>query len=724
MIPFLHTPTHVISVLSPPSKRNFILIQHAQLNQENVAPNSPSPVHKTKIQLKLEKWEPASPSMESIQSRLNEANLRRESKLSNLSEQAGAHIKVVKNVFAERQNQIQEEAISIQERLSCKKQRATEQVEKVKAMYSTKGQEKSEKIARVMQNAKIAQDEISQKVEEKWNRAAERKDKNFVDVIVKKNSELNKMKVKKVEEWQEKENSKLQALEAKSQSKLAAATERKQEVLSNIVENNANSTKKKMERAKLLLESKNAEVETTQKKLQDKLLTATERKELNLAAKAAKAAEENKIVAQRVQEVHQKRLSSVHEMQVKHENKLESASKRVARRQLEDVTRLTSPLAERMERAKQNKFFQDEGLSNIQMKLDEKLSTATERKEMNLAAKVAKAAESNKVVVERVEVMQKKKKEEVLEIQKKLDEKLSTAAERKEMNLAAKVAKASGDNKIVAERVQEVQKKQDEGVSEIQKKLEEKLSTASERKDMNLAAKVAKAAEGNKIVTERIQEVQKKQEEEISEIQKKLEEKLSTASERKEMNLAAKAAKAAEGNKIVSERIQEVQKKQEEGISEIQKKLEEKLSTANEKKEQNIAFKAAKAAEGNKVVAEKVLEVQKKRLATIQDIQMKTEAKLQSVAERKDKILLEKIGNKSQPESETPKENVSLDRASDVSPNENVNEDAEDTTRTEKGMSGGNSQAAKNIFEIIQMVPILIFTNFLNFFKGIFRADG
>uniref|UniRef100_A0A7S3Q030 Uncharacterized protein n=1 Tax=Chaetoceros debilis TaxID=122233 RepID=A0A7S3Q030_9STRA len=451
------------------------------------ASDSLSPTSKRKIQLKLETWQPANPSMEALQTRLNEANLRRENNLSNLSGKASAHIDVVKNVLSERQNQIHQESISIQEKIAAKKKRAVQQKEKLKEMNNIKSQNTFEKISRAKENARIAQGQKAQKIEDKLTKAAERRENLVVHTIVKKSAEVNKTKMKKVEKWQENENIKIQNIEAKYLSKLAAASERKQEVISSVVENNANSTKKKMQRVKLFKDSKDAEVENIQRKLEDKLLTATERKELSIAAKVAKAAEENKAVEEKVQQVQKMRESSVSLIHMKHMNKLESANRRIQRSQNGD--RSTPCTTEKIENAKRFKLAQDASLSEIQLVLDEKLKSANERKETNLAAKVAKAAGSNKIVESRLQEAQKKQDKEVSDIERKLNERLLTAAERKEVNLAARVAKVAEANEMVADRVLELQRKREATVQETQTKTKSKHESSNERREKILLEK-------------------------------------------------------------------------------------------------------------------------------------------------------------------------------------------------------------------------------------------
>lgn len=451
------------------------------------ASDSLSPTSKRKIQLKLETWQPANPSMEALQTRLNEANLRRENNLSNLSGKASAHIDVVKNVLSERQNQMHQESVSIQEKIAAKKKRAVQQKEKLEEMNNIKSQNAFEKISRAQENARIAQGQKAQKIEDKLTKAAERRENLVINTIVKKSAEVNKTKMKKVEKWQENENIKIQNIEAKHLSKLAAASERKQEVISSVVENNANSTKKKMQRAKLFKDSKDAEVENIQRKLEDKLLTATERKELSLAAKVAKAAEENKAIEEKVQQVQKMRESSVSLIHMKHMNKLESANRRIQRSQT--VDRSTPCTTEKIENAKKFKLAQDASLSEIQSVLDEKLKSANERKEMNLAAKVAKAAGSNKIVESRLQEAQKKQDKEVSDIERKLNEKLITAAERKEVNLAARVAKVAEANEMVADRVLELQRKREATVQETQTKTKSKHESSNERREKILLEK-------------------------------------------------------------------------------------------------------------------------------------------------------------------------------------------------------------------------------------------
>lgn len=621
---------------------------------------SPSSFNKPAIQEKMEGWHKKTPCMDSLQSRLVKATNRRQTIISKIAQRATAHCNGVKNVLADCQNQRNAEVDSIKERVSAKNDRATKQMENRKHRYSQVMQRKMHAIARVKENAQLEQHELNEKIEKRLLEVTQRKEQILEKDIVGRITEENRKKVMKLEQLNKAVDDKIHQIEASCQNKLLAADERKKENLNNLSQNAAHSTKKRRERATLHKLSQDADLSNAQRRLEDRLLTANDRKELNVAARAAKAAEDNKTIAARVEEVQRKRESAIQEIQCKHENKLESAVKRKMR--MDENKSSPSTTEGKLERARLHKLSMNADLSAVQRTLDNKLITAIEKKEITLAAKAAKAAEDNKVIAARVEEVQRKRESVANEIQCKHISKLESAAKRKEL-AHEKVSTTEGK----LERARLFKLAQDADQTSAHKKIEHKILIANERKEHNIAVIVAKAAEGNKTVTARVEEVQKKRESTVNEIQCKHVLKLESATKRKEKH-------------------QEVDSVKRENVN-----LRRQKALQTFEKRQNIELPKAK-----------------------QSISIK----LDEASARREKILNEKVeqaGN-----SMTPRGKKSQNRSSELLENEECFEVSRMVTNVDEDRQ---NRKVLSMWTTMQMLSVAIFANIVNFLKGIFRLE-
>jgi len=214
-----------------------------------------------------------------LQSRLDDASLRREKALSEISNRARSHCNQVSNAVNTLNTQKKEESSTLSRKLAEKAQFTEMQKENLKREYSIKVQEKMDKISQI----------------------------------------------------KEADASKAAEIDMKVQQKLATANNRKKEVLTTVSSCTASSMKDRFERAKLNRLSQDAGLESLRKKLDDKMLTASQRKEDTMVSITSKVAEENQNIVERTKYLMNQREQSLREILCKHENKLEGASQRKQR---------------------------------------------------------------------------------------------------------------------------------------------------------------------------------------------------------------------------------------------------------------------------------------------------------------------------------------------------------------------------------------------------------
>ena len=395
---------------------------------------------KSGIQTKLESWVPASPQMDTLISRLAEAAERREIELNKVVTRNSVHLSGVKKAQNKVNDRHHDRSTAIREKQSIKVERALESIENQQLRCAQNMERKMEKIIQ----------------------AKEKANKPLMD-----------------------QNS--------FQKKLLEASERKRATLGEVVLNVTQINKAKQEKANLFLQEKEAKVALAQERLNEKMTTASKRKEDNLKAKISKAVEENSVVAERVEEVRKRRDAHVLEIQTKHESKLDSA-KKSQNFKLEAQSGAT----EKIERAKQHKISRDADLCSIKQKIEFKMISANQRKEMNLQARVEKVAEENRVVSEKVQQLQEKHASLVNEIQSKHENKLEAAVKRKEQVQKEVHIGKNEVSSVRREKVLQLGDKQNEEVQKHKENLSLRLTEAAARREELLNKKIDQAGQSSK----------------------------------------------------------------------------------------------------------------------------------------------------------------------------------------------------------------------------------
>jgi len=203
---------------------------------------------------------------------------------------------------------------------------------------------------------------------------------------------------------------------------------------------------------------------------------------------------------------------------------------------------------------------------------------------------------------------------------------MSSATQRKGEMITKTVEKAAGSRNTIEKDPQEAEK-----ISAMQKRLEDKLFSALERKEKIITERARKAGGKSNLSAERGQSVREQKELTVERIKTENQEKLLSAKkrgkllqelekEKKEIHMMRRVmVLAAEDGGCSS------------SVSSLQDKLEMKLQTANERKKKYLAEKVSKAAMRGSSASEFDTLRQQETL----DQKLKTEMKLESAAQRK-----------------------------------------------------------------------------------------
>mmetsp|Transcript_9016 Transcript_9016/g.11351 ORF Transcript_9016/g.11351 Transcript_9016/m.11351 type:complete len:453 (+) Transcript_9016:1-1359(+) len=170
-------------------------------------------------------------------------------------------------------------------------------------------------------------------------------------------------------------------IRCKHENKLESAIKRKKRHLEKEVEKNACMSAKREK----VLESKlhhNDDISSLKLNLEEKMNLVSQRKESLIAAKASKAAADNKIISERTKDVLKERELKENQIRSKHENKLESATKRKLSYMEKEFVGIMS--------ARRVKVLMTEEIKNTVM---------LEKAKLNLTAKLEEAAERREVVL-------------------------------------------------------------------------------------------------------------------------------------------------------------------------------------------------------------------------------------------------------------------------------------------------------------------------------------
>lgn len=559
-------------------------------------------------------------------------------------------------------------ARAVQEKVETKLNQAAERKEQHVQSIVSKANEKSEKIS----NLKLQQEEDvkanQEKLDQKLSQASERKDQLLQGIIGKNEEKLNKAT--------EAREQQARSVQEKVEKKLTAAVERKEQLDQEIV-NKFNEKKEKIASHKSQQED---ETRSIQEKVEKKLILATERKDQHIKS----IVDKSKVKMEKVNLAESKRPQTPRQEMLTQE-KLEKKLAEAAERKELRLQNITNRLQEKMEKASSARNVLDERheaeTQAIQEKNEMKLSLAIERKDSHMKDKTSKMkskmdriAENKKTtqmrlrelgqkfaqkmaeanarkndtnIDRKISVMPKKQHDEDLEVRReKLEEKLFLAAERKQDQLEAKVARAAAYySNTLQKGLEAMKKREDTPLSETSISGEESfmceeinpLTSINEDEEYDqdsvsiapsiassIAPSIASSSSTKSNVQIRLENWKRK-----SATKESLDAKLNAASSRRKLAILDVQEKAGLGTKFdkASKRMQSTH----DTLKNLEEKFAQKMFAATKRKEEIMNKTVEKAAVSGQKRAEDAEKVSA--------MQQKLEQKLLSAIQRKEKII-------------------------------------------------------------------------------------
>jgi len=268
-------------------------------------------------------------------------------------------------------------------------------------------------------------------IEAKLESASSRRDLSISSIVEKSDT---RAKMEKSSLRIESYHLKVKELSGKFNQKMEAASKRKAEILENTVRGKAAHTHIKAEKTKNNQVQRDARVAAMQEKLERKLLLALERKENIIATRSSKASSNVSISSKRGKNAMKQKEMMMEKMRQKSERRSDGASSR--KKKLRDLEHQKKEVM--MLRREISKSLSAESkLESMQKKLEDKMMSAHERKSHFLAAKKAKAAEHYSSTSDRGLEILKEKETQESQARTKVGQKLESA-ERRRLAIAQK----------------------------------------------------------------------------------------------------------------------------------------------------------------------------------------------------------------------------------------------------------------------------------------------
>ncbi len=599
---------------------------------------------KSAVQLRLESRKKAeAPSKESFDAKLQAATQRKLYFLQELGSKRKARLEKVSSVRSLVEDKNDAEVNARQKSLSEKLSNA---MERKQYFLDSKTDQVRSRNNRALSARSILDQQkeeeaaaIREKLETKLREASEKKESDRLRIV-----EKVQAKFAKISENKDKTEQSIREMGERFAKKLAAASSRKSLLDLEVKEKVEDQLSKKQEATMSLLKSKDANVSSKKLELEDRQALAAERKQALLDAKKAKVAKYLARAYERGQEAIKRKeemslngddlminmsLSSIKEDQevVERDEDLE----KLALQWLDDENSVASfsttgssksRVQTRLEsytKSSPSKDIMEARLEAAQKRREESLSTTKEK--AGFSAKMDKVSQSLQAA-----------ESKVVSLSKALSDRMLAASMRRENHMEKSVRGKVAHKNMKLEKAKGKQVEKDAKVSQMQKNLEKKLLAALERKEAVVAARAAKASGDISVSSTRGKTALEKKELMMIKIRKKSERKLDTASKRRKQLRALEKRK-----KEVMMMRREMTKAMnaDEKLEDMQKRLSNKLSLAQERKDMFIQAKKAKAAEYGSSALDRGEEITKERESS--DIQQKTklEEKLEAAAKRK-----------------------------------------------------------------------------------------
>lgn len=648
---------------------------------------SSSTKRKLPIQIRLENWQQPILTEQSLQSKLDNASIRRAKHVSQTIEKSSQHLHDVQNKSNDTYNKAVEQSTALQARITQKLGLVNERkdqlltakvatshshIEKIKNSVDTLHQqrqslvsalesklqsknkhaeqsktslmslaiggiskmnmEKADKASSKKMHRQEAQEQLRKDLSTKTQLATERK-KDILAQTVHGRSNSRERKAKVCDTVQRQQKDRIQSLDASIQEKIQGAMERKRQVLQNISSNLSVKFADQQNRASTTQQSHVVKVQ----QLEQRNVEASLRRDQVMASRISKSEEHLQKVQRCSSASSTREAARAAAINTKLNQAVTKASQIKEQSQSKIVERLSTKRRQQEERIQMKKEEEMELQSHLEKKVEAKMANAALRKEFlltnNLVEKLAAVNKEKKATAEKVKDSSTQK---VQDLKTMLSNKFSVALERKDSALTGIQSRLAAENKYKQERAKAITMEFDA----MKKNLERRMTQATERRKASADSKTSFSDEHSK----KLQSINEKTSEQLS----KLESKLAERTKKAEINKAnLTTTMKADIHEKLEEKEQRVSRKiqsDQESNAKLQLEVYGKLEAANQRREeiiqQNIAGKLSETLSKKQQKATEVKENEKNR---INDLKATVESKLSSAMERKSKVTAERI---------------------------------------------------------------------------------
>jgi hypothetical protein len=205
----------------------------------------------------------------------------------------------------------------------------------------------------------------------------------------------------------------------------------------------------------------------------------------------------------------------------------------------------------------------------LRSNLETRLCNARVKKDILLTQVASSAVEANKKKQARVELLNQGREQSRKKQLEMLENKIKEAQDRQEFTLLSRKEKAMESNALIEERVQEVQRERSFKLSELACRIQNKLLASSIRQ----REKEEKGSIDEKL--EKAKAFKLSQRSSLASQKEKLEDRLQQSSERRDITLQSRAANACNDSKIKN--VSKRRKEEETRLLQLQSKKRERL---------------------------------------------------------------------------------------------------------------------------------------------------
>lgn len=349
------------------------------------------------------------------------------------------------------------------------------------------------------------------------------------------------------------------------------------------------------ERAETLQSSKDAIVSSRRSLLASKLSSANERKQSQLDAKTAKAAAYLATAYERGMQAQKMKESSLVDMETpilatslsstKEDKVFDPRDDLIDNLALQWLDDENSVASFSTSGSKTKTQLRLEGYSKSQPtieSLNAKLEAAKTRRDDAMNSAQEKISHTNQAKMSRISEKMQSAELKIKQMSEQFTNRMKSASDRRNKIMEESIRGKAINTNIRIEKAKDRQAEKHADLLALQHKLEEKLTSAQERKDSLLSTKMPFSSKDIRIEKARSKQIEK--DARVSEMQQKLEEKLVAALERRESIISAKAAKAAGDVSASSTRGKSALEKKDLMVESLRDKTQTKMDSAKNRR--------------------------------------------------------------------------------------------------------------------------------------------